>query len=80
MDFSQAWIAVFGVGAVLLVNQHSPFVRRFGPILGLVSQPAWFYTTFQHEQWGILVLSTIYTYSWGLGVYNGWFRKRRTNQ
>ncbi|HEY7824403.1 MAG TPA: hypothetical protein VIG24_16290 [Acidimicrobiia bacterium] len=75
MDLSQYWIAIFGVSAILLVNQHSPKLRRWGPIMGMLSQPAWFYATWKAEQYGIFILSFIYAYSWGMGIYNCWFRK-----
>lgn len=66
---SQIWIAVFGATAVWLVGRLEHW-KRWGYVLGLCSQPAWFYTTIKHEQWGILCLSIWYTYSWGQGVYN----------
>lgn len=74
MDWSQWWITVFGVSAIFLVNRHEPHIRRWGPVMGIISQPAWFYATWQAEQWGIFALSVFYAYSWAMGVYNGWLR------
>lgn len=72
--FAQWWIGIFGVSAVFLVNTHNERVRRWGPIMGMISQPAWFYAAWAAEQWGILLLCSFYTYSWAMGVYNGWVR------
>lgn len=72
---AQIWIGIFGVAAIFLVNHHAPAVRRWGPIMGMISQPAWFYATWQAQQWGIFGLSLLYLYSWGMGIYNGWIRR-----
>lgn len=74
MDWSQWWISVFGVAAIFLVNVKPEHIRRWGPVMGIISQPAWFYATWKAEQWGIFALSAFYAYSWCMGVYNGWFR------
>jgi len=73
--FEQIWIGVFGTMAIWLVGRLEHW-RRWGFIFGLMSQPAWIYTAIKNEQWGILVLSFWYTYSWGQGVYNYWIKKR----
>lgn len=71
---AQWWIGIFGVSAIFLVNVHDEKLRRWGPLMGMISQPAWFYATWKAEQWGIFALSFVYAYSWGMGVYNGWVR------
>lgn len=67
----QIWIAVFGCSAIWLVSRKESW-RRWGFILGICSQPAWFYTTYVNEQWGIFTLAFLYTYSWCQGIYNYW--------
>lgn len=74
---SQAGIAVFGVTAIFLANIHNVAWRRWAPIVGMCSQPFWFYTTFHHEQWGMFGLVFLYTGSWGLGIYNHWIKKEK---
>jgi len=71
--FEQIWIGVFGTTAIWMVGRLEHW-RRWGFIFGLMSQPAWIYTAIKNEQWGILVLSFWYTYSWGQGVYNYWIK------
>jgi hypothetical protein len=61
---SQAAIFMGPVGAVLLGNGS-----RWGFILGLATQPFWFYTSFRHRQWGIFISSILYASGWAIGVY-----------
>jgi len=73
---SQVLILVIGGAAIWLVSRLEEW-KRWGYILGLISQPFWFYTTWKHSQWGLFILSVWYTYSWGLGVYNYWILPKK---
>lgn len=70
----QAGILVFGMAAIVLVNDHRPTVRRWGPVCGLLAQPFWFVETWNAGQWGIFACSFVYAGSWARGLYNGWIR------
>ena len=70
----QIAIALFGVTAVFLSQDNRPLVRKWAPILGLCSQPFWFYATFKAGQWGIFGLSFLYAFSWGRGFYYQWIK------
>ena len=70
----QLFIGLFGVTAVWLSQDARDSVRRWACVLGLTSQPFWFYATWQAEQWGIFTLSFLYTYSWARGVKANWFK------
>lgn len=72
----QTFIVFFGCGAIWLVSRKETW-RRWGYILGLMSQPFWFVETIQYQQWGMLLLSCWYTYSWGQGIYNYWIKEER---
>ena len=61
---SQSAIFMGPVGAMLLGSGS-----RWGFIIGLVTQPFWFYTSFRHRQWGIFIASIFYTFGWAMGVY-----------
>jgi len=61
---SQAAIFMGPVGAILLGNGS-----RWGFVLGLATQPFWFYTSFRHRQWGIFITSIFYALGWAIGVY-----------
>lgn len=71
----QIGIAVLGVTAIWLSQAQNIKARRWSSIFGLAAQPFWFYTTFAAGQWGIFVLTFIYTAAWGRGVYTNWIAK-----
>jgi len=71
---TQLFIAVFGVSAIILTQQSNEKLKKYACIFGLVGQPFWFYSAYVAEQWGIFILCAFYTYAWGLGVYNNWFK------
>lgn len=72
---AQAGIVAFGMSAIFLVNDPRDEVRRWGPVMGLASQPFWFYTTAVNEQWGIFACSVVYTWSWWRGFRSGWMAR-----
>ena len=73
--FCQIWIIILGGSAIWFVSRLEDW-RKWGYVLGLLSQPAWFYTALVNKQWGILLLSVWYTYAWGSGVYNFWIKDK----
>ena len=68
----QIVIAIFGVVAVYLSQDHRESVRRWSCVFGLIAQPFWFYAAWRAEQWGIFFASFAYTYSWLRGVRTYW--------
>ena len=70
----QIGIALFGVAAIRLSQDHRLSVRRWACISGLMAQPFWFYTTFIHQQWVIFALSFFYTWGWLKGVQTYWLK------
>lgn len=72
--FCQIWIILFSAPAIWLVSRKEHW-KRWGYIFGLLSQPAWYYTTIEHGQWGMVALVTFYTYAWLQGIYNYWIKK-----
>lgn len=73
---SQIVIACTGMVAIYLTQQSRPEWKKYAPILGLVGQPCWYYTTLVNEQYGIFALTLGYTYLWGLGFYNSWIKEK----
>lgn len=65
-------IFVFGVTAIVLVARKN----KWGFVFGLLSQPFWYITAFLNEQWGVILVSTVYTGSWAYGIYE-WFWKNK---
>ncbi len=68
---SQVAIVFLGAGAIILVAKKN----KWGFVLGLASQPFWYITAFINEQWGVFLVSFIYTTSWCLGIYEWFFKK-----
>lgn len=70
----QIGIAIFGLSAVWLSQDHRAGVRRWAPIIGMISQPFWFYSSWSASQWGIFLCAIVYTIAWARGIYNQWIR------
>jgi hypothetical protein len=75
----QVLIAVFGAVAVFLTQARSSKAQRWACILGMASQPAWFYAAITAEQWGIVVLNCLYTLAWGKGIWTHWLAPKRVS-
>ncbi len=72
----QIAIAVFGVAAVWLSQSEELRQRRWAPVLGLLGQPFWFIATIKGQQWGMVAICVLYSWAWGRGLYNNWFRDK----
>lgn len=70
---SQIGITIFGCSAIWLVSRKEQW-RRWGFIVGMLSQPFWYISAYLADQWGILLLSTWYTYAWMQGIWNFWIK------
>lgn len=69
----QLIIGITGALAILLSQQKKyPNLVKYGPVLGLISQPFWFYATYKAEQWGMFALCFVYMYAWVIGLLNNW--------
>lgn len=69
----QILIVVLGIPSIWLLSRLERW-RRWGFVIGLVAQPVWFYVTIVNGQWGMCMLTTWYTYSWSMGIYNYFFK------
>jgi len=72
----QTWIIVFGVTSIWFLGRTEDW-KRWGYILGLLSEPAWIYTAIKNEQWGILILAIFFIYGWLQGIFNYWILKEK---
>jgi hypothetical protein len=70
----QLGIMVFGLSAIWLVNCRGRRWRRWGPIMGLLGQPFWVWTTIAHEQYGVTAMCAVYAAMWGRGIWNNWIK------
>lgn len=71
----QFCIFVLSASAIWFVGSTEKW-SKYGYVLGLLSQPFWFYSTITKEQYGMLCLTVFYTYSWGRGFYNHFIKKK----
>lgn len=67
---SQVGIALLGATSIVLVAKKN----KWGFVLGLLAQPFWFITSYLNGQWGVFLVSFIYSASWIYGIYE-WFLK-----
>jgi len=56
---AQAMIFVFGVASIVLVARKN----KWGFVFGLMAQPFWFITSYVNEQWGVFIVSFVYSAS-----------------
>jgi hypothetical protein len=73
---TQAGILFFGCSAVWSIGRPE-YWRRWGYILGLSSQPFWFYMSIKQSEWGVFILNCIYTFSWAQGVWFHWIKTEK---
>lgn len=71
---SQVCIFIFGVTAVWLSQSPNISTVRYSSIVGLMSQPFWFYSTLSNELYGMFCLSLVYTLAWARGFNNHWIK------
>lgn len=73
---SQIMITVTGVTAIFLVARKN----KWGFVIGLVSAPFWFITSYLNDQWGVFLLNIAYTMNWIYGIYVWFWRDRKKDE
>ena len=71
----QVLIAACGITSVWCSQSATDAVRRWACVAGLIAQPAWLYASVNASQWGIALLSLVYTAAWLRGVRVYWWRR-----
>jgi len=66
----QIGIIIFGISAAFLMA----FKNKLGVVFGFCSQPFWITTSYMNDQFGVFLLSLIYTVTWVIGIYNWWIK------
>ncbi len=72
MPIDQLAIMLTGVISAWVLNAPTERVRRWGCIIGLIGQPAWFWSTWSHAQWGMFAVTVGYTAAFMRGVWSLW--------
>jgi len=75
-SFSQIMIFFGGILVAFSLNMNNRF-SKYGPVLGVIFQPFWFYTTYLDRAWGTFALSFVYLAFYIAGIYNFWLRKNK---
>lgn len=65
----QIFIPIVSAAGVFFVTRKDES-RKWGFVLGLATQPFWFYTTLHNRQYGLFILSLFYTVQWIKGIIN----------
>lgn len=74
MTWDQLWILLTGVPAVFLSQCGSWRLNRLACLFGIVGQPGWIYAALHAEQWGILLITGLYTLAWAKGLWTHWIQ------
>ncbi|MES2612777.1 MAG: hypothetical protein V4679_21165 [Pseudomonadota bacterium] len=77
MTLDQIAIGLCGAAAVWLSQSTQESVRRCACLAGLMAQPFAFYTAWQLQHWGVLVLALVLTLAWLKGLWVHWLAPRR---
>jgi len=74
LKIEQIMILITSIIAVFLTQQVGhPEWTKWACVFGMISQPFWIWSSVKAKQWGILGSSIMYTFIWGLGIYNNFF-------
>ena len=72
----QTIIVLLGASAIYFLSRKEK-LKRWGFILGLIAEPFCAYSYITHGQYGILLLTLFYTFSYCQGIYNYWIKKEK---
>lgn len=70
----QIVIGFCGMASVWLSQDKRRNVQRFACIFGILAQPFWLYATWKAGQYGIVMITFVYTAGWARGVWNFWIK------
>jgi len=73
----QIGIALTGVTAIFLTQSKHERMRRYACLFGIAGQPFWVYMAWHAQLWGALLLTMLYTFAWGKGVWMHWIQPAR---
>ncbi len=67
-NLCQFALVLLGALTIYLLSSGGKLIR-WGFIVGLLSEPFWFYTVIQNRQWGMALLTVWYTIMYIRGIY-----------
>lgn len=72
----QIAITLLGPTAIWLSQSRSVRFQRWACIVGLVSQPFWFWAAWDSGQWGVFVVAVVCLLAWLKGLWVFWLAPR----
>ncbi|CAN7372714.1 hypothetical protein LJR074_002220 [Acidovorax sp. LjRoot74] len=72
----QTAIALLGPTAIWLSQSRSVRFQRWACIVGLASQPFWFWAVWDSGQWGVAVVAVVCALAWLKGLWVHWIAPR----
>lgn len=72
---NQIAIVVVGATIAFCLTRNNEKLGTIGSVLGLLIQPIWVYESYKSGQFGVMILSAFYTYSYAQGLYFFWIKK-----
>ncbi|CAN7657388.1 hypothetical protein LJR129_005150 [Acidovorax sp. LjRoot129] len=72
----QIVLAILGPAAIWLSQSRSVLLQRWACIVGLVSQPFWFWAVMESGQWGVAVVAIACALAWLKGLWVHWLAPR----
>lgn len=66
---AQLAIAFLTIPGIWMVGSTDRRTRRLGYTLNFIAQPAWLYSTWRAEQWGMLLVAAILTAAWAYAIW-----------
>jgi hypothetical protein len=76
MNYPQLGILIFSLSGAWFMNDRRLRVRKWGPVLCLLGQPFWVWSSIATHQWGIFAMSFFYTAMNIRGIYNFWTHRK----
>ena len=73
---TQTAIALLGPAAIWLSQSRSVRYQRWACIVGLASQPFWFWAVWDSGQWGVAVVAVVCALAWLKGLRVHWIAPR----
>jgi len=73
---SQIMLFISGASAIWFLSRTEEW-KRWGFIIGIFGQPFWLYSAIHNKQFGIVILTIFYTYSFAQGIYFYWIKPRK---
>ncbi len=76
MSIDQLVILLTGLPAIF-ITQCAPRFMRWAPVLGLLGQPFWIYSSVHAHAFGMVIVNCLYTLAWAKGIFTHWIQPWR---